>query len=797
MKFCLSWLNELVEHEFDPDSLCESLTMAGLEVDGTEAVANQFDNVVVGRVDKVEQHPDADRLRVCEVNDGADTFQVVCGAPNVTTGMLVPFARVGAKIFLSGNSKPLEIKKAKLRGVESNGMLCSAEELGLEESSDGILPLAEDAKPGDDVRKLLQLDDLTIELDLTPNRGDCLGLRGIGREVGVLARKPVNFPQVNEVAPASDERFPVRISAKDECPRYLGRVIKGINPGGSSPLWLQEKLRRCGLRSIDAVVDVTNYVLLEMGQPMHAFDLGKLEGAIDVRLAQQGEAITLLDGSRVEMEADTLVIADDVSAVAMAGIMGGERTAVTDSTCDVFLECAFFSPLAIAGRARRHGMHTDASHRYERGVDPDLPFKAMERATALLLEAVGGEAGPVTETTGNLPGGCEVVLRLAQVQKILGIDMEPAEIRDIFERLGFSLASETAEQMAFRVPSFRFDIAIEADLLEELARIHGYNRLPLTRTGAPSELGRVPEKSLALDALRQQLVALGYQEIISYSFVDPEVAKLVTPQSQSLIQLQNPISSDMSVMRANMAPGLLSALLHNLARQAGRLQIFETGLVFTESATGELNQEPMLGGLIYGESSPQNCFNNNRIFDFYDVKGHIEALFAMGHRGGNLRFERSELTMLHPGQSADITLAKTHSGWVGALHPQVQRELGIQHPVYLFQLSLQSLTEVSIPVGQLPSRFPAVHRDLAIVVDESLQASRLLDEIRQNAGENLVDLRIFDVYQGDAITKGQKSVALGLTWQHPSRNLTDEEINTIISKCVNALQDKFNANLRN
>ena len=790
-----SWLREWVDSEFSTEELVARLTMAGLEVDGTAAVAREFTGIVVAEVKAVEQHPNADKLKVCAVFDGENDYQVVCGAPNVCAGMKVPLASVGAVIHSDGE-KPFKIKKAKLRGVESNGMLCSAEELGLEESSGGLLALPADAPVGEDVRTYLSLDDTSIELDLTPNRGDCLGMRGVAREVGVISRKDVCEPAESAVEITHQEEFPIKITAADACPRYLGRVIRDINLDAESPLWMQEKLRRSGLRSIDPIVDVTNYVLMELGQPMHAFDYAKLGGYIDVRMAREGEKITLLDGKEVALNAETLVIADADKPVAMAGIMGGLATAVTDSTKDVFLECAFFAPLAIAGRARGYGMHTDASHRYERGVDFNLQHRAVERATELLLEIVGGEPGPITEVNGTLPPGQQVTLRHNSIDKDLGVHIEADQVQDILQRLGFSITQSSSESVTVDVPSYRFDVSIEADLIEELARIYGYDNIPQSAGLSPQRFPRSSERSLSLNRLREHLVTLGYQEIISYSFVDPMLSELVTGSKAQTVPLQNPISEEMGVMRTSLLPGLLSSYQHNANRQHERVRFFETGLVFQQSDSG-LRQLAKLGGLIAGEKLPQNWNNSNELVDFFDLKGDVEVLAELGGTSGHFQFQSASEPGYHPGQCAQLKDAEgAVIGVLGALHPAIQRKLELDAAAFVFELDLSALQQAQIPNARALSKFPEVHRDLAIVIDETVSADSISALMRENAGEFLSELRIFDVYQGDAITKGQKSVALGLTWQHPSRNLTDEEVSIIISKCVNALQQQFNANLR-
>ena len=789
-----SWLREWVDSGLTTDELAASLTMAGLEVDRIVPVAREFKGIIVAEVRQVTKHPDADKLRVCSVFDGKHERQVVCGAPNVAPGMKAPLAMVGATIE-TGQSKTLKITKAKLRGVESNGMLCSAEELGLEESSEGLMELPSDAPVGQDFRVYLQLSDSMIELDLTPNRGDCLGIRGVAREVGVFSRKEVCEPAVNAVEPVHTEVFPITISETEACPRYLGRVIRNVKLNACSPVWMQEKLRRSGMRSIDPVVDVTNFVLMELGQPMHAFDFEKLSGKICVRMAADREAITLLDGKEITLNADTLVIADVEKPVAMAGVMGGLATAVSDTTEHIFLECAFFAPLSIAGRARAYGLHTDAAHRYERGVDFELQHRAMERATELLLDIVGGEPGPINEAIGALPERNTVRLRFASIKKDLGVTISAQEVEDILSRLGFAITSKDNQSIEVEVPSYRFDVSIEADLIEELARIFGYDNIPQTAGLSAQRFPASPETTIETNRLREHLVALGYQEIISYSFVDPALSELITGLKQA-IPLQNPISEEMGVMRCSLLPGLLSSYQHNANRQHERLRFFETGLVFRRDGE-EIQQEARVGGLIAGSQLPKSWSNARNLSDFYDLKGDVEVLLGLRGKTGQLSFLPAAEAGYHPGQCAEIRNQEGERvGVLGALHPAIQRKLDLDQSIFVFELRLVFLLEARMPQVSALSKYPEVQRDMAIVINEAVSADSIRDLVMASAGEFLTDLRIFDVYQGDAIAKGQKSVALGLTWQHPSRTLSDEEVTAIIGNCVNALQEQFNADLR-
>ncbi len=794
MKFSEIWLREWVNPEITTKELVAQLTMAGLEVDAVEPAANKFTGVVVGEVISVEKHPDADKLNVCQVSNGNETLQVVCGAPNVASGQKVPFALVGAQLAVD-----FKIKQAKLRGAESNGMLCSSEELGLAEKSDGILELPADAKAGQDIREYLKLDDSLIDLDLTPNRGDCLSIQGIAREVGVLNKSQPNFPNLDAVPSTIDDVFPVELLSPEDCPRYLGRVIRNVNVSAVSPVWLQEKLRRSGIRSIDPAVDVTNYVMLELGQPLHAFDLDVLDKGIQVRRANQAEKLVLLDGREVELDKDTLVIADHTKALAIAGVMGGEHSGINTNTQHIFLESAFFNPLSIAGKARTYGMHTDASHRFERGVDYELPKLAIERATRLLLDIVGGDAGPVVITDADLPETREVKLRASKVFSLLGIDIPAPEIESILTRLGLEVLESNAEERntswLFKVPSWRFDISIEADLIEELARIYGYDNLPISSASTGSRLHASSERKLHLRQLRRRLISFGYQEVISYSFVEPELERTLSSALTQPVILSNPISSEMSVMRRNLWSGLLQTLKHNQNRQQDRVRIFESGLVFSKTEEG-ISQDAMLGGLIWGDQTPEQWGEGSRSSDFYDIKGDVENLLAMTNDSSAFSFTAAEHPALQSGQSACISRGQKALGWVGALSPKIQNALDIPGKVYLFELDVKTLEEATLTKVSNLSKYPSVRRDIALVVKKELNYSELAALIRQQAGEFLEDLVLFDVYQGENIEADKQSLALGLTFQNPSRTLNDDEINEIINKCIKALEAQFNAELR-
>jgi len=794
MKFSEQWLREWVNPTISSAELVELITMAGLEVDGVEPVAGAFTNVVVGLVESVEPHPDADKLRLCQVSDGKETVAVVCGAPNVQAGMRVPFAQVGAS--LPGG---LNVRKAKLRGVESHGMLCAEAELGLSDASDGLMALPESAPVGQDFRAYLGLDDQIIDVDLTPNRSDCFSIRGLARELGALTQtrfddlEPAAVPAVHSEIPA------IRVDAPQACPRYIGRVIRNVNMTAETPLWMQERLRRSGIRSIDPVVDVTNYVMLESGQPMHAFDLAHIEGGIVVRMAEQGETLTLLDGQSVTLSGDTLVIADHERPLAMAGVMGGEGSGVSAGTRDILLESAFFEPITIAGKARAHGLHTDSSHRFERGVDWRLQKTATERATELLLEIVGGQPGPAVEVVSKdyLPNLERIRLRQARVGQVLGMEIDRTEIEEILTRLGLHIDKLTSDGWLVAVPSHRFDISIEVDLIEEIARIYGYNRLPVTLPSFEQTLRPSQEARRPLSRLRDHLVSLEYQEAITYSFVDPKIQRLLDPE-QEAITLANPIASDMAEMRTTLWPGLLQTVSYNQKRQQHRVRLFETGLRFRRTTekteVDDIEQTPMIAGVISGPRNPENWVNDKASVDFYDLKGDLESLAEV--LGVELSFRADRHPALHPGQSAVIERDGSAVGWIGALHPGLQKKLELNGAIFVFELCLNPVLTGQVPHFKEFSKYPEVRRDLAIIVGRDRAWSDIESVVRGAAGEHLTGLRVFDVYQGGHMGDDQKSVALSLFWQHPGRTLQDDEVQEIADTVVQQLQSKLEATLR-
>ena len=806
MKFSESWLREWVNPTLSSDQLAHQITMAGLEVDGIDPVAGEFSGVVIGEVVECGPHPDADKLQVTKISLGdyssatvekGELITIVCGAKNCRLGLKVAVATVGA--VLPGDFK---IKKAKLRGVPSFGMLCSESEIGLADDSDGIMELANDAPLGQCVREYLDLNDVTIDVDLTANRGDCLGLKGLAREVGVLNSLEVTEPTITAVTPTIDDVLTISIDAIEACPRYLGRVIKGINPNATTPLWMVEKLRRCGTRSIDPVVDVTNYLLLELGHPMHAFDLAKIEGNINVRFANKDEKLTLLDENEVTLKEGTLVIADEKKALAMAGIFGGLESGVTNTTTDIFLESAFFAPLAILGKARQYGLHTDSSHRYERGIDPTLQHDAIERATELLLTIVGGQAGPVVEakSDANIPQTKDVSLRRKMLDSRIGHHIEDAQVSEILTRLGFTVTT-TGEDIdkvwQVVVAAYRFDIKIEVDLIEEVARIYGYNNIPNISPKATLKMCEKKEAKLSLSNLKQVLVNRDYQEAITYSFVDPKVQSLLHPD-QEVMTLPHPISSEMSVMRLSLWTGLLQSMVYNQNRQQGRVRLFETGLRFVpdESSENGVRQQNMLAGVISGQRVDEHWSMEKAATDFYDIKGDVEALLTLTCDAQGYEFSKAEIDALHPGQTAKITKNGVFVGCVGTLHPELERKLGLNGRTLIFELLLSEVLVQQIPEATDISRFPANRRDLAIVVKEDIDAKKVLQLIEKVGGNYLIGLNLFDVYQGQGVDDGFKSLAIALVLQDTSKTLEEKDITDVIDRVVETLKIELNASLR-
>ncbi|WP_312203131.1 phenylalanine--tRNA ligase subunit beta [Kosakonia cowanii] len=794
MKFSELWLREWVNPAVDSEALSGQITMAGLEVDGVEPVAGAFHGVVVGEVMECAQHPNADKLRVTKVNVGGDRLlDIVCGAPNCRLGLKVAVATVGA--VLPGDFK---IKAAKLRGEPSEGMLCSFSELGISDDHNGIIELPADAPIGTDIREYLKLDDNTIEISVTPNRADCLGIIGVARDVAVLNKSPLNEPEIAPVAATINDTLPIVVEAKEACPRYLGRLVKGINVSAPTPLWMKEKLRRCGIRSIDAVVDVTNYVLLELGQPMHAFDSDRLEGGIVVRMAKEGETLVLLDGNEAKLSTDTLVIADQKNALAMGGIFGGEHSGVNSETKNVLLECAFFNPLSITGRARRHGLHTDASHRYERGVDPQLQYKAMERATRLLLDICGGEAGPVIDVTNesSLPKRATIRLRRSKLDRLIGHHIADEQVSDILTRLGCEVTAGQDEWLAV-APSWRFDMEIEEDLVEEVARVYGYNNIPDEPVQAGLIMGEHREANLSLKRVKTMLNDKGYQEVITYSFVDPKLQQLIHPGEEALV-LPSPISSEMSVMRLSLWTGLLGTIVYNQNRQQSRVRIFETGLRFVPDTQANLGirQDVMLAGAICGNRYEEHWDLAKNSVDFFDLKGDLESVLELTGKTGAIEFRAETNPALHPGQSAAIYLKDKRIGFIGVVHPELERKLDLNGRTLVFELEWNALADRAVPQAQEISRFPANRRDIAVVVNENVPAADVLAECKKVGANQVVGVNLFDVYRGKGVVEGSKSLAISLILQDTGRTLEEEEIAATVARCVEALKERFQASLR-
>ncbi|MGM0671105.1 MAG: phenylalanine--tRNA ligase subunit beta [Pseudomonadota bacterium] len=785
MRISVQWLQEWLQIDETPLELGHRLTMAGLELDAVEPAAPDFIGVRVGHVLSVEPHPDADRLRVCQVEAGeAEPLTIVCGAPNVHEGMRAPVAVIGA--VLPGDFR---IKRSRLRGVASEGMLCSARELGLSEDAAGLLALPATLEAGQDLREALGLDDTILEVDLTPNRADCLGMRGIARECSALLDRPLQAPVASVAGVASPARVGVDVRDLEACPLYAARVLEGLDAQATTPLWMTERLRRAGVRPLSAIVDVTNYVMLELGQPLHAFDAERTGDPIVVRRAAEGESLTLLGGDHtVKLSPQDVVIASAEGPLALAGVMGGAASAVDDATTRVILECAHFTPRALAGRARAHGLHTDASHRFERGVDPTLVSQAMERATQLLLEICGGQCGPV-EQVGETPtshGESAITLRPGRIQRLLGVTLEPFEVERILRALDCQVATTDGGWLV-HAPRARFDLEREEDLIEELARVHGYDALPQTlpEPAAPA----TPDAGLR--SLRSGLARQGFHEIISFSFVAREAAQAFYPDVEPLA-LANPISADLAVMRPGLWPGLVTTAAYNQARQQSDLRLFEHGLRFVPDASG-LRQEGRLGGLLGGRAHPEFWQGAARELDFFDAKGVVEGLCE--RVGGRLGFRAERHPALHDGQSARVLVDGEAIGWVGRLHPSLCERFDVD-PVYLFDLD--AVAVVRAPVAQFAplSSYPSIRRDLALVVSESVAAGDVLAAIDEMDLELVQDVRLFDVYQGKGLNPDEKSLALGLILRAFDRTLGEQDVAGVTDAVVQHLRARFNATLR-
>ncbi|WP_339053753.1 phenylalanine--tRNA ligase subunit beta [Arsenophonus endosymbiont of Crataerina pallida] len=794
MKLSEFWLREWINPAISSEALSEQMTMAGLEIDDVKSVAGQFQGVVVGEVVECVQHPNADKLRLTKVNIGTEQLlNIVCGAPNCRQGLKVAVATIGA--VLPDNFK---IKATKLRGELSEGMLCSYSELGISDDHTGIIELPQDAPIGTDIRNYLQLDDHIFDVSLTPNRADCLSILGIARDIAAINNLELNTIEIEPVKATDASVFPIQVEAPMACPRFLGRVIKGIDVTAQTPNWMREKLRRGGIRSIDPVVDITNFVLLELGQPLHAYDLDRLNGMIIVRMAKQDETLVLLDNSKVTLKPDTLVIADEKNSLGIAGIFGGKHSSVNEKTTNILLESAFFDPLAIAGRARNYGLHTEASHRFERGVDPQLQYKAMERATRLIVEICGGEVGNIIDVSHqtNLPKVATITLTRQKLDRLIGHCIPDINVTQIFQRLGCQVNGEQ-DNWQVVAPSWRFDMQIEEDLIEEVARVYGYNNIPDIPLHADLVMTPRCESALPLKRVKTLLIDRDYNEAITYSFVDPKIQQLLHPDSDAMI-LPDPISADMSVMRLSLLPGLLTTVIYNQNRQQNRIRLFETGLRFVPDVTAEhgIRQELMLAGVITGNRYEEHWSQEKRAVDFFDIKGDVEAILALTGKLDNVIYKAHSDPALHPGQSAGIYLNNDYIGYIGVIHPELENKLDLNGRTLVFELLWDTVAERVIPKANMISRFPANRRDIAVVVPEEVATADVLAECKKIGINHIVGINLFDVYCGKGVAEGYKSLAISLILQDTNRTLEEEEIAATVDKCVAALKRRFQASLR-
>lgn len=792
MKLSEQWLHEWINPAISREALSAKLTMAGLEVDALTPVAAEFSGVVVGEIIQAEKHPEADRLKVCQVSIGQDEpLTIVCGGANARSGLKVALALVGAKL-----PNNIAISRSKIRNVVSHGMLCSARELGMVEDGAGIMELPANAPLGVDVRTYLNLSDYIFDIAITPNRGDCLSVMGIAKEVAVVTDGKIKDFSIDPVKVVCKDKLAITVHVPKDCPIYTGRIIKNVKADAVTPAWLQERLQRSGIRNISPVVDVMNYVMLELGQPMHAFDLAKISGDIKVKKANAEDKLMLLDGQEISLTPETMVISDAQKPLAIAGVMGGLDSGVTLMTQDIFLESAYFDPKSIAYAVRHYNINSESSYRFERGIDPLLPFIALERATQLILDITGGEPGPIVEAgdVASVPQPANIVLRTDRIKKLLGLTIEDQQIEVILQKLGFACTKSQAGWDVI-VPARRSDIRLEVDLIEEIIRLYGYEQLPTRLTHAALQVNPISEYQLVPQKLRKALCDLGYHEVITYSFIDKALQHQFDPH-QKPKALINPITTDMSVMRTNLWPGLVNVYLYNYNRQSPRVRIFETGLRFIEDNTGTLLQQKVLSGLISGTVLPLQWGVSARSVDFFDLKGDIESILQLATSVNHVTFKQGVHPALHPGQAADIYVNDQYVGILGLLHPELRQALAITEHVLVFELMLDALNIPSVKSYQEPSKFPEIRRDIAIFLDQSIPLQAIRDTIVEVGGELLKDVTLFDVYQGKGIAPHQKSIALALTLQHNSRTLVDEEVTGIIEQVVTALKRKFAAELR-
>lgn len=787
MKFSEHWLRTFVNPPLTSNALADALTMGGIEVEAVEAAAPAFSKVIVAEVLEVTKHPDADRLNVCRVNTGMSAgnavLQIVCGAPNVKAGIRVPLAQVGAQL------PGMIIKLAKVRGVESNGMLCSAKELGISDVAEGLLVLPTDAPIGTDLRSYLELDDKLFTIKPTPNRGDCLNLRGIAREVAAITDSDL-LPVKEDVVTASiQDRVSVVVEASQDCPRYCTRYVRGVNATAKTPVWIVRRLERSGVRSISAIVDITNYVMLETGQPLHAFNAGIVQGSVHVRRGKVGEKIVLLNGVNVELNAEWLVIADDKNPLALAGIMGGEYSGVTNDTHDVLLESAFFTPEIIVGKARLLGANSDAAYRFERGVDFEITVAAIERATALILEICGGKAGAVTEVQAEMPVRAAIRLRHARVQRLLGIEIAQPQVRDFLIKIGCTVKKDGGDVITVVPPSHRFDLMIEEDLVEEIARLYGYDSIPAHVPFVNAGLLPATELRVSPTALRATLAARDYREVITYSFVERRWEQEFCANDHP-ITLANPIAAQLEVMRSSLIASLADCLRSNLSRQQERIRIFEIGRCFTNDG----GQDIKIAGLAYGYALPEQWSSAKRLVDFYDVKADIETLLIT--RGAELRFETAQMPAFHPGRSARVVLAGEVVGWLGELHPALRQKWDFPYAPIAFELNLEKISKAGIAHYHEISKQPTVRRDISVEVLENIEIQRMLDAIWRRKPAGVIAVTPFDVYRGKGIDSDKKSIAFKVLLQDTDKTLTDEEIESSIKSILDVLQEEFDVTLR-
>ena len=819
MQFSESWLRQYVNPALDSDALGHAMTMAGLEVEEQHSVAPAFTKIVIAQILSAEQHPDADRLRVCKVDAGTgQELQIVCGAPNARAGIKIPCAMVGAELPpAEAGGKPFMIKVGKLRGVESQGMLCSGRELGLGDDHEGILELPADAPVGQDIREYLDLDDQIFVIKLTPNKADCLSLIGMAREVSAITGAALCTPKWNTPTAGIQDKVKVTVENKDLCGRFAGRMIRGVNPKAKTPSHIVQRLARAGQRSISALVDLSNYVMLEMGQPTHVFDIDKLSGDITVRWGKAGETLELLNGQTVTLlgpdssgkTQDAGVVADQTGPVALAGIMGGNHCAVSDDTQNIYVEAAYWLPSAIQGRARRFNFSTDAAHRFERGVDPQATVICLEYLSSLILEVCGGQAGPVDDQILNVPERKPVRMRLARAMKVIGIPLTNDIVADVFKRLGFEFKQDANDVFVVTPPSYRFDIEIEEDLIEEVARMYGFENIPDQPPVASLKMSAKAEAKRGVHLLRQRFALQGYQEAVNFGFTDQESEqRLAGAAEKDLIKVLNPIASQYGVMRSNLWGGLLGNLKANLNRGASRVRLFETGRVFKRDTSiaeeagkvAGFAQPQRIGGLAYGAFVPEQWGSANRAVDFFDVKGDLERVLDPLH----FVTQTAVHPALHPGRSANIVLqipkGMLNVGWIGELHPGLQQSYELPQAPILFELDLELIRELGLPAPEELSKFPAVQRDLAVVVKQNVSAQSLLDVMTASKQNFVRSIELFDEFKpktgSSSMADDEKSLAFRVTLLNPNETLQDPQIDAVMASLLGTVEKKCAARLR-